>query len=436
MLGGPILDRRGAGVLGFAAEGHLSGPNHVAFGVDEGDRVQVHNLLEHGHQNGVARFGIDLLLPAVEDVRVLGGRILGRRLALKPRLLAKGQLDGPDHVAVLIDEDVGVRDGRRGVGSDVGGVAAHSRNLGRPAGEGIRELRRRGLGGRLPRIHGHGAKGPGARLQHGAVVVHEAHGVRVHGRREGGLVGGVAGHGHDLGRPAGEGVRVLRRRSLGRRVACVLRNRAVRDVGVHLEHRAVLVQPGHRVLIGCIIEGRRVGRIARDGLNRLVPADERVRELRRGGLGRGLALVLGQRTEGQGFGLQHGAVLVHEAHGVLVQRLREERPIRCGHTLDGARIPAGEREGILRRRGLHRRRARVRRRRLARNVGRALQLGTVAVEPDQGVDLLDREVALRHAHRVVRIRVEGRAQHAGIDARRFVVVGADVGDRAKVALGD
>ena len=110
--------------------------------------------------------------------------------------------------------------------------------------------------------------------------------VLVHGAVELRRVRRITGHGGDLRVPAGERIGVLSRRGLRRRLAVIARRRAVFDVLVLLQLRAVLVQPGDRVAVLRSRERRFVRRFAGHRHNLGRPTRERVGVLCRRGLAR------------------------------------------------------------------------------------------------------------------------------------------------------
>ena len=141
-----------------------------------------------------------------------------------------------------------------------------------------------------------------------AVLVYERHRVLVHGAAELRRVRRITGHIGNGRRPAGERIGVLSRRGLRRRLAVIARRRAVFDVLVLLQLRAVLVLPGDRVAVLRRRERSRVLGIAghRHDIGR--PLIERIgvlsrRVLRRIGVGRRLAVFHRRRVD-------HAAVIV------------------------------------------------------------------------------------------------------------------------------
>ena len=260
-------------------------------------------------------------------------------------------------------------------------------------------------------------------LQLRAVLVHELHRVLVHCAVELRGVGRVARDGDDLFIPPLECVGVLGVRRLGRGIAVVGRRRAVGDVLVRLQHRAVGVLPRDRVGVHRLRIGRGVGHITGDLDDLGRPLVKRVGVLGVRRLGRGRASVARHRAVGDALvDLECCAVLVHPVDSVAAERLGEY----CGvdHlTGDRAdlRIPAGEFIGVLRGGCLRRRLAVIARRRAVLDILIRLK-HFIAVLPCDRVlvqDLLERRGIGRVARDRCRFGIPAREDVAVLSVARF-----------------
>ena len=263
--------------------------------------------------------------PAREGVGVLGVRSLyGRNAGVDGRLTVS-HLAGLQHGAVLVHELNRVLVDGACVRGLVGRAASHLRNGRRPTCEGVGVLGIRRLYGRFAGVDGRLAVSNLAGLQHCAVLVHELNRVLVDGACVRSLVGHVAGHFRNSGRPASEGVGVLCGSGLGGLGGFKRRHGAVGYTFVLFQNGgAVFINPGHRVGVGAIGEDCRVGCFSSNSGDLGRPACEGVGVLCGSGLGGRLAGVDGSFTVSHLTGLQHGAVLVHE-----LDRIRVDGPLCC-----------------------------------------------------------------------------------------------------------
>ncbi len=206
------------------------------------------------------------------------------------------------------------------------------------------------LGGRFAVIGGRRAEGNFLiRFQHRAFVIQPRHGVGVHGCGECRRICSVAGHSGNSRTPPGKGVGVLDIRCFDRRFAVIGVCRAVCNFSIGFQHRAVVIQPRHRVSVHRRSEGCRVGHVTRQGSNRRTPPGKGIRILGVRNLRRCCAVVGGCGAVCNCLvGLQHRAVVVQPSHRVGVHGCGECRRICsvAGHS-GNSRTPPGECVGVL-----------------------------------------------------------------------------------------
>ena len=247
---------------------------------------------------------------------------------------------GVDEVAFVIIPGDGVGSSYLPELRSVGGFAADSGDLGRPAIERVAELIRRGLLGCSAIIGRQYAKLHQAALEHGAVIIHECDRVRAQVLC---VLRGVRRFAVDRlypRIPTREGERVLRGGFLGGRLTGVSRHLAISDRSA-LEYSTVIIHEGNRVLVHRFGEGSRIGHIAGDSAYSRSPAGERVGVLRGRGLdGIALAGIDGRLAVIIGLLVQQASVVIVPGHRVGVGSRGVGRLVGCrAGYLGDRRIP-------------------------------------------------------------------------------------------------